>query len=279
MTKSDVFGPSAVSPNGRRADFSSLARLARGGLLSLADAKRVWQISENAVAARLARYQQRGWLKRVRRGLYLVVPLEADPRTGVTVEDSWLLAQRLFSPCYIGGWSAAGHWGLSEQIFRSVFVVSAASVRVRKADILRTQFKVVRTSLRHVARAGTIWRGREKVPVSDPELTLADALGNPSWMGGVRHLAEVLSTYRESSHWQANKLVMRVKERGSGAAFKRLGWLTEHMFPEEHSLVATCLANITKGVVSLDPAVTTPGHIVSRWALRVNVDVVRSPGD
>lgn len=65
-----------------------------------------------------------GWPRRVRRGLYLVLPLEAQSDRAITVEDPWILADELFSPCYIGGWSAAQHWGLTEQIFRSVFVVT-----------------------------------------------------------------------------------------------------------------------------------------------------------
>ena len=125
MTEHEGVAISTV-PSERRVEFGALAR---GGLVSLSDAQRTWQVSANAAAARLARYHRRGWLRRVRRGLYLVLPLEADPRGAVTVEDPWLLARELFAPCYVGGWSAAEHWELTEQIFRSVFVISAASVR------------------------------------------------------------------------------------------------------------------------------------------------------
>lgn len=109
--------------------------------------------------------------------------------------------------------------------------------------------------------------------VSGRELTLADALANPAWMGGLRHLAEVFGAYRESSHWQPKKLLERMKERESGAAFKRLGWLAERLFPEERDLIAACIENKTAGLVALDPAVKVPGHIARRWGLRVNVDV------
>ena len=263
----------STAPSERRAEFGALARLARGGLVSLSDAQRTWQLSANAAAARLARYHHRGWLRRVRRGLYLVLPLEADPRGAVTVEDPWLLARELFAPCYIGGWSAAEHWELTEQIFRSVFVVSAANVRNRVVHLLGVDFRVAHTSKEHVARAEAVWRGHEQVMVSGRELTLADALANPAWMGGLRHLAEVLWAYRESSHWQPKKLLERMKQRESGAGFKRLGWLAERLFPEERALVAACMEKKTTGLVALDPAVKVPGRIAKRWGLRVNVDV------
>jgi len=41
------------------------------------------------------------------------VPLES--RTAdVPLEDPWLIAERLFAPCYIGGWSAAEYLDLTE---------------------------------------------------------------------------------------------------------------------------------------------------------------------
>src|SRR5215831_10401610 len=62
----------------------------------------------------LAYLARRGWLSRVRRGLYVAVPLDAR-RPGEWVEDPWVVAERIFSPCYVGGWSACQHWDLTEQ--------------------------------------------------------------------------------------------------------------------------------------------------------------------
>jgi hypothetical protein len=39
------------------------------------------------------------------------------------------------SPCYIGGWSACAHWGLTEQVFRTLLVVTARRVRHRDVEI------------------------------------------------------------------------------------------------------------------------------------------------
>src|SRR3990172_4582865 len=273
MTKYVDLDAGTVPGSERRSEFGGLARLARGGLVSLADAQRAWQTSANTAAARLTRYHRRGWLRRVRRGLYLVLPLEAEPRGAVTVEDPWILARELFAPCYIGGWSAAEHWQLTEQMFRSVFVVSSANVRGRESRLLGVEFRVARTAESRVARADSVWRGREKVLVSGRELTLADALASPAWIGGVRHLADVLAVYHDSSHWQPKKLVERLSENGSGAAFKRLGWLAEQLFPDERELIAACIEHRTAGLVAVDPAVKAPGNISKRWGLRVNVEI------
>ncbi len=75
--------------------LAQLARAAFGGLVTSADAARAWRISPPAAAARLSRLAKSGWLARVRRGVYLIAPLE-DVGTETTIEDPWILAHRVF---------------------------------------------------------------------------------------------------------------------------------------------------------------------------------------
>src|SRR5712691_9135499 len=51
----------------------------------------------------------------------------SDPAASVT-----------FEPCYMGGWSALEHWGLTEQLFRTVMVFTARRVRNRNPDFQGT---------------------------------------------------------------------------------------------------------------------------------------------
>jgi len=60
------------------------------------------------------------------------------------LEDAWAVADRLFAPCYIGGWSAAQHWGFTEQLFRTTLVVTARRPRARKVEARGSVF-IVRT--------------------------------------------------------------------------------------------------------------------------------------
>ena len=74
-----------------------------------------------------------GWLARVRRGWYIGVPIEASA-PGEWREDPWVVATTLFSPGYIGGWSAVEHWGLTDQIFNVIYVVAGAKSHPDPAD-------------------------------------------------------------------------------------------------------------------------------------------------
>ena len=82
---------------------------------------------------------QNGWMARVRRGLYIPVPLES--RTAdMPLEDPWLVAGCLYAPCYIGGWSTAEYLGLTEQIFSTVMVMTVQKPRDRWPKIKGTGF-------------------------------------------------------------------------------------------------------------------------------------------
>lgn len=254
-----------------RADLAKVSRAAHGGLVAVPDAARALGIKPAAAAARLAALKRRGWLRHVRRGLFLIVPLEADPSGATTVEDAWILGKQLFAPCYIGGWSAAEHWGLTEQIFRPVLVASAAHVRQSRLTFLGAEFRIAKIRQKRIEGASVVWRGRERVLASDRELTLADALIAPDWVGGFRHLAQILQTYHETKEWNPTRLVARMDQLGKGAGFKRLGWLLEQVFPTETDLIALCFHRRSAGLIAVDPQVRASGRINKRWGLRINI--------
>ncbi|MFQ5351777.1 MAG: hypothetical protein ACE5D3_01750, partial [Candidatus Binatia bacterium] len=91
----------------------------------------------------LAHLTSRGWLSRVRRGLYVTVPLGASAPADWR-EDPWIVAAKAFTPCYIGGWSACEHWGLTEQVFRDIVVMTGRSVRSGKTEVQGTPFRLKR---------------------------------------------------------------------------------------------------------------------------------------
>src|SRR5262245_24026930 len=110
-----------------------LSKLLREGgeLLTVQHAARILDIGNDEAAKTLARWRNQGWLTRIKRGVYIAVPVEAaSPERAL--EDAWVLIPELFGPAYVGGWSAAEHWDLTEQIFRDICVFSARPVTKRR---------------------------------------------------------------------------------------------------------------------------------------------------
>src|SRR5712691_9523025 len=118
--------PGGIGP-AYRAHLAALSR-AFDGPFTAAEAAEVLAV-DRPTASRITGYlASRGWLARVRRGLYVAVPLEATA-PGEWRADPWLVAAHVFEPCYIGGWSACEHWGLTDQLFRELLVVTAQPQR------------------------------------------------------------------------------------------------------------------------------------------------------
>lgn len=234
------------------------------------EAARALGLDHDEAGRLLTYFARRGWLSRVRRGLYVAVPLDAR-RSGEWVEDSWVVAARAFDPCYIGGWSACEHWDLTEQVFRSLLVVTAKKVHHRDVVMQGVAFHV---TVRHESKLfGTarVWRGQTRVDVSDASRTLVDVLDDPALGGGIRHVARVVHEYFISEHRNDDLLLEYGDRLGNRTVFKRLGYLLEAQATAAPELITACLQRRSAGYTTLDPSVKARGTMVRRWGLRVNV--------
>lgn len=220
----------------------------------------------------LAYLAERGWLVRIRRGLYAPVPLDAAVPSEWR-EDAWLVALHTFGPCYIGGWSACEHWHLTEQIFRGITVFTTRRVRSVTTDIQSFRFRIRHTRAEHMFGLRKAWRRNFSVPVSDPSRTIVDILDDPSTGGGIRHITDVLRAYFESEHRDDDALVAYSAKLGNATVFKRLGFLIEALEIAAPALIEASLANRSKGITLLDPTVNQRGRISRRWNLNVNLSL------
>jgi len=260
--------PVSVSGLGR-IDRERLSSLLRGtkGTISVKDASNILSVSAVDAAKMLARWRKNGWLSRVRRGLYIPVPLES--RTAdVSLEDPWIIADRLFAPCYIGGWSAAEHWGLTEQMFRTVVTMTTQKPRDRSPNIKGTKFLLRTVMSSAMFGLKPVWRGKVKVSVSDPTRTVLDMLDAPHLGGGLRSTSDILISYLRSDNKNTKQLLEYAERLDNGAVFKRLGFLLERFAAEETELIDQCQSRLTKGNSKVDPSLTAD-RLITRWRLWV----------
>jgi len=246
-----------------------LTKVLRGttGTISVSQVASILNLPSLKTAKLLWGWNEQGWVSRIKRGVYVPVPLEAES-PDVSLEDPWIIAEKLFSPCYIGGWSAAEHWGLTEQIFRTIIVMTTQKPRNRRPNIKGTDFLLRTVSPKAIFGLNPVWKGRVKVAVSDPARTIVDMLDDPRFGGGMRLIVDILQNYLKSGTEGSERLVEYAKRLGNSAVFKRLGFLLESVAPEETEAIKTCLLNMKSGNVKLDPALKS-GRLVTRWRLWV----------
>jgi predicted transcriptional regulator of viral defense system len=181
--------PAGISSENR--SYLEQLHRANRGAFTVGEASEILGLEPSKTARLLGYLARRGWLSRIRRGLYLPVPLESR-RSGEWTADPWIVAERVFSPCYIGGWSACEHWDLTEQAFRAVLVVSARHVRERDVEMQGTRFHITVRSEKALFGATPVWRGQTRVLVSDPSRTIVDLLDDPRLGGGIRTVSDIL---------------------------------------------------------------------------------------
>jgi predicted transcriptional regulator of viral defense system len=174
----------------------------------------------------------------------------------------------MFAPCYIGGWSAAEHWGLTEQIFRSVCVMTLKRPYDRQPVLRKVRFDLHTVSQSQLIGLKTVWRGGTRVQVSDPARTLVDMLTSPGLDGGIRHVAEMLTALLREQRKEAPKLLLYAEKLGVGAVYKRLGYLLQRDHADSVELIATCRQRMTAGYANLDPALPAD-RLVTAWRLWV----------
>lgn len=237
------------------------------GTISVDEAGVILNVATADAAKMLARWAKNGWMTRVRRGLYVPVPLESRT-TDVALEDSWLVAERLFAPCYMGGWSAAEYLDLTEQIFNTLVVMTIQKPRDRRPTIRGTAFWLRTIPEKAMFGLQPVWRGQVRVRVSDPARTLVDMFSDPSVGGGIRSVSDMFSSYLQSENKDLERLLDYAGQLGNGAVFKRLGYMLETLAPNETTAMDLCRKNMTTGNTRLDPQLKTD-KLITRWRLWV----------
>jgi predicted transcriptional regulator of viral defense system len=242
---------------------------------SIAQAAQHLHLPLRETRRKMAYFASNGWLSRVKPGIYSIIPLGADVSTGWR-DDPWIVAQRVFQPCYLGGWTACEHWGLTEQIFQKLVVITGQKFRHREIVIQGSSFLLKCLPLRLHFGTQVIWRGQTQVSVSDPARTLVDILDDPRLGGGIRNVAEIVATYFAQDNDPKNTLIEYSSKLGNRTIFKRLGYLLEALGIPRPDLIDICQKNQSVGLTKLDPKIDYSGRILKRWNLRINVAIKQS---
>ena len=246
------------------------------GLVSVEDAATLLGLGRNKTAKMLSSMVTQGWVRRLRRGLYLLIPLEATAPEDWRA-DPWVVAEHIFKPAYIAGWSACEHWGFTEQVFRDVAVFTTTLIRERSITVDQTNFILKKISDYQLFGTQAVWRNNTRVNVSDPTRTIIDILDDPKWGGGMRHVLQMLEAYFDSEFLNEELIVNYIKRIGNSSASKRLGYILDSKNLGTKGMADQLKPLITTGYVLLDPTIPGKGSLVSKWNVRVNLDMADDP--
>lgn len=236
--------------------------------ISIEEAANILSISKSYAAKLLALWATKGWMSRIEHGVYISVPLESET-PDLPLEDPWIIAEKLYNPCYIAGLSAGEYWNFTEQLFRTVVVFTAKPIKNRTPSIGKTDFLLHVIPQTAMFGLKSIWRGQIRVKISDPTRTILDFLINPKFAGGIIHCIDMFQEYLKSEHKNLTLLIDYAKQLDNSAVFKRFGFLLERYAPEELKTIEICKSQLTISKTKLDPEQSESNKLITRWRLWV----------
>jgi len=211
----------------------------------------------------LSRLHKKGWLERIKRGIYLIVPLEGQLGWA---EHEFVYASKLVSPYYISYRTALSYWGLTEQLPRVVFI--ATTKRHRNLEFQGTLFQFVAVHPRKFFGYQTVTINGVEIQVADPEKTIIDCLDQEAYSGGIVEISKALLEGRQDL--DPEKLSAYALQMGSRALIRRLGYLLDLLEMGNTRQLLTAVDHNGHAFLSTiyPKEVYTISH---RWNLRVNV--------
>lgn len=218
-----------------------------------------------------------GWVERLSKGRYSIVPLEAGPEATWS-EDSLVVACHLAEPASVAYWSACHYWNWTEQVPRTVFVQTTQRKLHSTRVVLGVRYRFVCIRSNKLFGLSKRTTDRGTFTITDREKTLVDALDHPELCGGIQLVLEMLPA-AEFIDW--DKVDDYLQRMGSGAIYKRLGFLVEWLgsrldLPDREVRMGRWLSHLTAGYAPLESGGSSGGPTDTRWRVRINVpDLIR----
>lgn len=227
-------------------------------------------ISLDAVKKALSRMETKGRIVMIRRGFYVIVPLEYM-ESGI-LPPSWFIDQLmnfLKHPYYVGLLSAAALEGAAHQQPQQFQVVTDRQVRPITVNGLSIRFIVKKEfprfdELKKIkTRAGYMW-------ASEPELTAIDLLRHVGPSGGLNHVSTLLLELGEKV--RSARLVMVAKKEKKLVYIQRLGFILDYVGHEKKTVkLAQWIKKKEPCRVVLDPGKPKGNaEFNEKWSIFVN---------
>ncbi|RPI78622.1 MAG: hypothetical protein EHM45_05930 [Desulfobacteraceae bacterium] len=217
----------------------------------------------------LSRLTKKGWIQRIKSGLFVVVPLSSGITRTPQIHE-YLIAMQLVKPAAIAYFSAMNYHGLTEQIPRQVFILTDHKVAKPVRESLGFSFRIISNKPERFFGLSKEWINESSFMITDLEKTLIDGLALPEYVGGIGTVTQALSA--SWSKIDAKKLHDYAVRIGISAVVKRLGFLLETLaIGDSEQLYGS--TTLSSGYPRLDPTLPGQGTHNRRWGLLINAKV------
>jgi len=222
----------------------------------------------------------KGWLERLRPGLFRLVPADRG-REGVADANPLTAGAALVSPYFFSFGTACTHHGLTEQVFAEVYI--ACQERRRPAAVRGKRYVFVEVPPERFFGFKALTVLGEPVHMATVERALLDALDRPRHAGGLGEVSRIVARASTRVSWTE---LLELSRRWQGSAIvQRLGFLLDlHQAPVPDEVRAELL-QLTRQASKIHlgprPKWGNAGKVARPWNVVENVprDVLISATD
>jgi predicted transcriptional regulator of viral defense system len=168
------------------------------------------------------RLVEKGWLERIRRGVFQLVPADRGPE-GISDTNALAAGALLVSPYFYSFGTACTHHGFTEQVFTEAYIACRAAKR--PATVRGTRFIFVRMAEERFFGFDDVEVLGETVTMATRERALLDAVDRPQLAGGLPEVSRIVTRATPGISWRA--LLDHAKRWNESALVQRLGYLLD----------------------------------------------------
>ena len=227
--------------------------------------------SKEAVKKMLSEMVKKGWLLRLKEGLYYRIPQERDPDNFIPnwhITASCLVGERKF---YIAYYSALEIHSLITQPALRERVVVNQQIKPSLLKLQGVEFQFIYHNDKHFfGFTKTKIDKYHRVVCSDLEKTIIDCLYKPEYANGIVEVAKAIYKAKDTINY--DKFMSYVRRFDSQAVIKRFGFLV-NLLEIDLPITNELLEMRSNAYTPLDPSMPKEGKMVSKWRILVNEDI------
>lgn len=233
--------------------------LSKKKAFTIEDAEQLGYTNKSVLKVILSRLEKKGWIERIEKGKYIVIPLGAEK--GKYTLHEFILGSYLVDPCIISYWSALNYYGFTEQIPLTVFIQTTSRKKHQEVTIFGVLYKIIRVKEEKIFGIEKAWFEDTQINLTNREKTIIDCLDKPQHAGGIIEVAKALRT----EEYDKNILAKYVKRIHNSGVIRRLGYICDFL------QIPIRLPEIkTRNYLKLDPILPETNELNAKWHLIIN---------
>jgi len=241
-----------------------LAKIARKGeIFTLTSASETLGLDRLYLRKILYMLEKDGYIKRIQKGHYLIIPLSAE-KSEYTLHE-FVIGSTLVDPYAVAYWSALNFHGLTEQIPGSVFLQTTSWREKQTLEVFGVKYKIVRIQSEKFFGIQKVWIENTQINITDKEKTIIDCLDKPYHCGGIIEVIKALKNGRKELDFK--NLSQYAIQIGNSGVVRRLGYICDRL-----NLKIKLTPPKVRNYLLLDPTMPVNQEKNAKWRLIANLD-------